>query len=774
MDKSDPDQFRALFEQEKRHRCEIEAQLEKEHKAFLFINEKLVEMTVDLEKKVAARTAELEQARDQAITSAKIKSDFIANISHEIRTPLNGVIGMLNAMASTRDERSRDKLIEIAQDSSRQLLAILNDVLEFSKFESVGVSIEPEDIELYDLLTYSAHQFAFIAQKKGLELRTRIDLNLPRTAYLDGFRLKQVFNNLLSNAIKFTDEGEVVLGARRAAPGVIEFYVTDSGIGMDENQQHLIFRAFNQADISITRQYGGTGLGLTICSRIISAMGSHVEITSKRAQGSQFSFTLQPMSKSEDILADQFEGMLEKKHIVILSEDSQFAIELQSDLLQLKCETCDWFSSAQEIPEERSGPKNQHYLLVDLDYFDLNDLPILKTFEAANIISFSKYHKIDQIKASESSRLFKPLRLKELIEHISGENRETTLSIPNTQAPLSEKVLLVVDDNDINQEVVHQLLSASECTILKAFDGQQAIDILQKSKVDLVLMDIQMPVKDGMTATREIRELGEEFERLPIIAMTAHASTADVQRCREARMDAHLVKPIEPQALWATLKKYLGLTPKVDYINNENEASRENLPDFAGFDLKDAMRRIQNNRSVLLRLLSRFCENNADLLKRISSSIQQKKFTEAQKIAHGLKGTAGNLGAVRLYRIGERIENRLRAGDTEIPAEMLTDLEEALDDAKKVHSWVLQQNKPKNTQPGKIADEKSLNQQLSELVLSLDKDIAGAQNLIETLQNKFSHSSDGAFIDELCHEFFEYNLDQVKVLIREFQLRQAG
>lgn len=756
--------YRQLYEAECQRCSALALQLEKDHASLVYLNEKLIEMTVNLEKKVAERTAELEEARDQALVSAKIKSEFLANMSHEIRTPLNGVIGMLTVMPGVTDEQERKKLTTIALDSSKQLLAILNDILEFSKFESVGVSLDPVEINLPELLQYSAHQFAFLAQEKGLDIHAFIDARLPECVVGDGFRIKQVVSNLLANAVKFTSTGKIVLSADYVGENVVEIAVSDTGIGLSEIQQKRIFGAFNQGDRSVTRQYGGTGLGLAICARIVTAMGARIHLQSRPNKGAKFSFQLDLPAKTDSCLLDRYQGKLNDRHIVIATEDVQLLAYLYRVFSDFGCEKV---SNIDEIVTQVGNPSCTS-LLFDMDCYsvtDLKEIPAFLGIEEKNIITFGRYHKKNE--SSSAYTLFKPLIMQELLQVLCYESMyKEKISDTNPDKKLVDKRILVVDDNPINHEVVAQLLNSSGCALVKAFDGKEAISIVQHTKIDLILMDIQMPVLDGISTAKEIRALGDEYRDLPIIAMTAHATETDVENCKEARMNAHLVKPVDPEILWALVYEHLSIQVCPDALANE---SGNELPTFEGIDLLDALRRLQNNRQVLERLLQSFCQSNLDVNQRIATALSAGEYDEAQKVAHGLKGTAGNLGAYHLSNLAKIIEDRLKSGIRSMPEDVMFQLDSAVVVLKRVLAWLSSKDSGKHEMIDiKESDEGYAIQKMIQLETLIEKDIAGAQTIANQLCDLSLNKEEKEIVEDIRDQIFEFNIDEAKLLVHSY------
>jgi len=773
--------YQALYEAAQARCQELEKQLENEHSSFLYLNEKLVEMTVNLEKKVAERTLALEEARDQALASAKIKSEFLANMSHEIRTPLNGVIGMLNAMPTVSDEQERSKIIRIALDSSKQLRVILNDVLEFSKFESVGVSLAPDTINLRELLDYSAHQFALLAQEKGLDLYSFLDPCIPDNLYGDGYRIKQVVSNLLTNAIKFTHTGEVVLSANYVEQGVVEIAVSDTGIGMSEVQQKRIFTAFNQADQSVTRQYGGTGLGLAISARIIRAMESEIQLDSHPKIGSRFSFLLKLPALSSVSLRDRYKDKLNNHQLIFASDDAKLKDFLQKTMLNVG-------GAGLFSPDEvlyKMDIKKPVSLLLDVDRYCIADYSNMLHscgMSENDIISFGRYRKKTEV--AFGRMLFKPLVVEELLQLLCYESSPRCASLElDKECIAGEKTVLVVDDNPINHEVVNQLINKTGCAIIKAYNGQEALNYVQNNTVDLVLMDIQMPVMDGITAAREIRMLGGKYEHLPIVAMTAHASSADIERCKQASMNAHLEKPIEPERLCSIMCRYL-LVQKKDSVNSVAvNIENSTLPSFDGVDLQDALRRLQNNREVLLRLLGSFCRKNNNVNVKLRELLADEKYRDACEIAHGLKGTGANLGLYRLSKVGEAIENLLKNNERVLSHEVLTELDAAVEVIDLIADWLAADAKINQLEEGSAALDPSLvvsdeceklaattefNDYMDQLLNSLDSDIVKAQLLVDSLVKVSVTNDEKNIVEQVAKEVFDFNNDEAKKLISHY------
>ena len=639
----------------------------------------------------------LARARTLAEEAARIKADFLANMSHEIRTPMNSVIGMTYlALKADPTPRLRDYLLKI-QRSSQHLLGVINDILDFSKIEAGKMRVESIEFDIEKVVDDVATLVGERASEKGLEMVVGIDPEVPRQLLGDPLRVKQVLVNYLNNAVKFTEKGSVVIRVKCDAQNedgvVLRMSVQDTGIGISSAQRQNLFQSFQQADSSTTRKYGGSGLGLAIAKRLAELMGGEVGVDSTPGEGSTFWFTARlGIGKAGSQRARPQLGVHGRKMLVV--DDNAYARDVMLGLLRsMRFEVTAVDSGAAALAElVRAAAAGAPYDLVFLDW----QMPTMDGIETARqighlplptaplMVMVTAYDRDEMIRSAGQvgigGVLIKPVtasQLHDAVMRVYGVDATASMPAkpadrgdPSVHAALVGQRALLVEDNDLNQEVAIELLREAGLEVDLAPDGAVALEKVQKNSYDIVLMDLQMPVMDGLTATAEIRKL-PGLEALPIVAMTANAMAGDRERCLAVGMNDHIAKPIDPDDLLAKLLRWTrprGVVPApVPDVPAASPVPPGALPDgvaaldgIAGLDVAAGLRLCAGRPLLYLNVLRKFGEGQADAPSRIARAIAASDWNSAERVAHTLKGVSAQIGASALHAMAERLELAIR------------------------------------------------------------------------------------------------------------------
>ncbi|MBU1777357.1 MAG: response regulator [Gammaproteobacteria bacterium] len=636
-----------------------------------------------------------EQARIHAEAVSQIKDDFLANMSHELRTPMNAVIGLSHLCLQTDLTEKQNDYLQKINRSAKSLLGILNDILDVSKIEAGKMEMDRVPFELEEVMSNLATIVGIKSQEKHIEFLLETTPDVPSMLVGDPLRLGQVLINFAGNAVKFTERGEVIvrteLEGEEGDQVVLRFTVQDTGIGMTQQELDKLFRPFAQADTSITRKFGGTGLGLTISRRLIKMMGGDVQVVSKRGKGSKFIFRARFQKANQQAHTSQTTNKLLRGLRVLAVDDNKSSLQILKNYLEnftFDVAVADSGLAALNAVR-RANDEEKPFSLVIVDWQmpqmsgieladKLRDMPGLSVKPKLLLVTGYGQHEIPPQVDGILEKPFQQSRLFDAVARISGRNSPATGKFMLSGAQFNPVLisqfrgahLLLVEDDEINQQVAREMLENYGIRVTVAENGKEAIAALKDAQFDGILMDMQMPVMDGLSAARAIRK-DPQYSKIPIIALTANVMVSEQNEVLAAGMNDHIGKPIDPDRLVVTLAKWVhpartsGDQAVQEVAPKPAATAAAVIPDIPGVSVAASVRRIGGNVALYYSLLEKFRANQLHVVPEMRKALAASDLKTAERLAHTLKGLAGTLGSESLQSQAALLESDLKNGSLE-------------------------------------------------------------------------------------------------------------
>jgi signal transduction histidine kinase/CheY-like chemotaxis protein len=758
---------------------------------------------------LAKKAEELMAAKEAAEAAGRSKSEFLANMSHEIRNPMNAIINMtILALRTEITPKQLDYLSKI-KSSADSLLGIINDILDYSKIEAGKLEIEEVNFHLDNILDNLSSVVTLRAEEKGIEIRFDTGIDVPTALKGGRLRLEQVLSNLVNNAIKFTEKGEILVSVgvekKRGHQVTLKFAVKDTGIGLTPDYKEHLFEPFTQADVSTTRKYGGTGLGLTICKSLVEMMKGRIWVESEPGKGSTFFFTASFGLLKEKRKKKRLSIIpgLQGKRALVIDDNLSVGTVLQERLTSMAFEASVASSGEEGLMELEKASTHKPYDLVIVDW-KLSGMDGIETSrriinhrdlkKKPVIIMVTSYGREFVMKQAEElgldGFLLKPISPSMLLNvimqafHLEGKPtmdpdilKQVYLNTGIVAAIRGARILLA-EDNELNQQVAVEILESAGFVVEVADNGKEALEMVRTKEYDAVLMDIQMPEIDGFTAAQKIRGLDSHTRNIPIIAMTAHALRGDREKSLAAGMNHHIAKPIDPNELYHVLAQWIKpgdreiSTRPIAQVTAGNP-DETTFPPMPGIDIQAGLARIQGNRELYKKLLQQFYAAHKNTVKTIEGAVNSGDYNRARQIVHDVKGISGNISAMDLYAAARELETRIKPGDPGGLEEPLHHFAMCMDkvmdaiagpDQGKEELVPAGGSGPEEQGEVEISFVKPLILKLARLIRSADQDAAAA---LETLEKYLDGAGHTDRLKILKQTIGRYDFENALVCLRE-------